>query len=546
MSAQDDWKQKYKQLKDDFQSLEKNLLKQKKGTRQQVELLHHVVRQLSLEVRGGDSVLDDKLDLLVASLDTQNPGALKNPVQALDKALRQSQAKRTKSAEEILTAVRRWITELKTLTEHERTHNSLELIKSRSIDAVHHYYELPSILSNIVKLQSEIMDSLLEADSNLLFKSGQTDLDEDSQILLQHIATDLLDLIDGIRLSGCDHQHAKKLLRKLEQGFELPELPALMHQVVKLVAECSRSANDEFEQYLLDISEQLTGMHHNLMRNHQEQQAAGQDQLKVSEQVQKDVTAIQSVAVRSNDLKQLKQIVSKQMAHVHTGVYQLKQAEQQRQREAQHRHDHLTTQLKTVEQEARKTRIKVEEERLRSRIDPLTSLANRTAYNEHIEQELALLRQYNHAFSVAVCDIDHFKQVNDKFGHLAGDKALRILASVFTDGLRSNDFVARYGGEEFIIIMPGTRSQEAARILDKLRAAIAASPFNFKGNPVPITISIGVTEVFATDSPEELFSRADSLLYQAKKSGRNRLCVEHDNPDVPTSTAEAGDHPELI
>ena len=166
---------------------------------------------------------------------------------------------------------------------------------------------------------------------------------------------------------------------------------------------------------------------------------------------------------------------------------------------------------------------------MRAISDPLTQLPNRAAYNERVEQEVAHQRRYQHPLTMVVCDLDHFKRINDGYGHLAGDKVLRLVAKLISDRLRDTDFVARYGGEEFVVLMPETAVEKARVAIEKVRKAIADSPFNFGGQPVQITMSFGITSVRVEDGSHDVaFQRADDALYQAKQQGRNRSVVAPD------------------
>ena len=198
-----------------------------------------------------------------------------------------------------------------------------------------------------------------------------------------------------------------------------------------------------------------------------------------------------------------------------------KKKEEERGHRLQDRYEDLIGKVEEMEQETRKVKAHMEEERLRARTDPLTGLPNRAAYDEHIEQEYERWSRYRTAFAVVVADLDLFKKVNDSFGHLAGDKVLRLVAKVITKNIRVTDFVARYGGEEFVIILPSTGTAEAELAMDKLRQSLEKSPFNFHGKPVGITMSFGVTEIKEGDSLDDVFTRADEALYQAKEDGRN-------------------------
>jgi two-component system cell cycle response regulator len=157
--------------------------------------------------------------------------------------------------------------------------------------------------------------------------------------------------------------------------------------------------------------------------------------------------------------------------------------------------------------------------------DELTGLYNRRYLMAHLDELLARVRQDGINAAILSFDIDHFKQVNDTWGHAAGDEVLRQLAARTMNSVRSVDLVARLGGEEFVVVMPETDVAIAVAVAERLRAAIAREPFPLKttGEQLPVTISIGVTAAGASDDRESLLRRADAALYAAKSGGRN--CV---------------------
>ena len=182
----------------------------------------------------------------------------------------------------------------------------------------------------------------------------------------------------------------------------------------------------------------------------------------------------------------------------------------------------LSKKIRSVEAESERTKSLLDEERRRANLDTLTQLPNRSAYNERAFHELRRFKRYHRPLSLAVCDIDFFKRVNDKFGHRSGDKALKVIAKAICQNVRKVDFVARLGGEEFVLILPETTGEDAFKVLEKVRKYVASIPFKFKQDLIPITISFGITQFEADDSMESVFERADKALYMAKKSGRNR------------------------
>lgn len=154
--------------------------------------------------------------------------------------------------------------------------------------------------------------------------------------------------------------------------------------------------------------------------------------------------------------------------------------------------------------------------------DPLTGVFNRLAYEEQIQSEYQRWKRFGHPLTFLIWDIDHFKQVNDQYGHAVGDTVLHDVAQQLASQIRSTDFVARYGGEEFVMLLPGATAEAALKVADKLRSSIAESEFGSNGAKLSVTISCGLSSFQPGDSPESVFERADHALYQAKRAGRNR------------------------
>jgi two-component system, cell cycle response regulator len=168
----------------------------------------------------------------------------------------------------------------------------------------------------------------------------------------------------------------------------------------------------------------------------------------------------------------------------------------------------------------------VEVEKLLVR-DYLTGLYNRQFFMERFSEELAWASRYGEPLSVIILDIDHFKKINDTYGHSCGDEVLKQLAATLTGLLRAHDVIARYGGEEFVTLLSNTTEEDAYAIGEKLRAGVQAAKFNCGpvGGKLPVTISVGVATADDLDelNAESLINRADSALYEAKAAGRNRV-----------------------
>jgi len=159
-------------------------------------------------------------------------------------------------------------------------------------------------------------------------------------------------------------------------------------------------------------------------------------------------------------------------------------------------------------------------------LDHLTQIPNRRHLDEVMEREISLAHRHGHPLSLALGDLDHFKQLNDSHGHQVGDAMLKHFAALIKDNIKGRDTPARFGGEEFAILLPNTTVYNAAKLVDSLRRLLHETDFILSRDRSAIgrmSVSFGVTQLLATDSVGDLVERADALLYRAKRNGRNRV-----------------------
>ncbi len=157
--------------------------------------------------------------------------------------------------------------------------------------------------------------------------------------------------------------------------------------------------------------------------------------------------------------------------------------------------------------------------------DPLTGLAHKGAFAEALGRELKRARRHGQPLALALLDLDRFKSVNDRFGHLAGDLVLRELAAAVRPLVRAEQLLARIGGEELAVLLPGVTLESAVLFAEKIRALVEARRIEFEGAPIAVTVSIGVAALEEADAGgDALVARADARLYDAKRAGRNRVC----------------------
>jgi len=167
--------------------------------------------------------------------------------------------------------------------------------------------------------------------------------------------------------------------------------------------------------------------------------------------------------------------------------------------------------------------------------DGLTKLYNSRSFYSQLETEVDRFNRYKHPLALLLLDLDHFKEYNDSFGHLEGDKVLVRFSQIIKSCLRANDTAYRYGGEEFTVILPETGAEEAGTVAQRIRAALEAERFRpIDGKKVTITISIGVTEYQSNEELSAFIQRADRAMYRSKQKGRNMVSMLY--PEAPSDS----------
>jgi diguanylate cyclase len=226
----------------------------------------------------------------------------------------------------------------------------------------------------------------------------------------------------------------------------------------------------------------------------------------------------------ATELHALQSLVGRGLESVGRCVHDFRRQAEDRLTEQTARTDAMCARVTTLEQETRELHGRLAEERDRARVDSLTNVANRKAFDERLSQELARMPHTTAPVTLLIWDLDHFKSINDRYGHRAGDRVLQSVAQCFATGVRSTDFVARIGGEEFAMIMIGLPIDAATAMANELRISVEALRFHFRGKRICVTASCGITEINAQEGAESAFDRADSALYRAKGAGRN-ACI---------------------
>lgn len=338
-----------------------------------------------------------------------------------------------------------------------------------------------------------------------------------------HIGESLTSLLDELELPERHKPQGEALRQRVLGGLNWYELVAVLDDLAVLILAVTDSGQREFASYLKQLNERLASFLGTLTEAHEGYSESVESARTFNQELREQVSGLQASVQEAVDLHSLKQSLEARLDGLLNTVSEHQKHRDGREEEVAQRLQSLTQKVAEMEQEAQSFRDHLEEQRQKALIDPLTGLPNRAGWGERLELEMARWKRYGGELALAVLDIDHFKRINDGYGHLAGDKVLKIIASELAKRLRKTDFIARFGGEEFVLLIPSTPLEGGRQLLQTLLDGVEQCPFHFRGERVSITLSAGLTSFVSGESSEKVFERADQALYRAKSGGRNRV-----------------------
>jgi len=331
-------------------------------------------------------------------------------------------------------------------------------------------------------------------------------------------------LLERLAIVQDSNGSAHEIQTRVHEGVDDEQWPDTLNEIVNSISGSLKKLDQEkreLEDFIVNVTAQLGEITEVISADHQDHQSDHEDAQSLHEFVQQGMSLIQKNFQSTNDLHELKSEISKNIDEIRGGVDDFVDRFNERHEATEERNIKLTQQLSQMEQETQELQVMLQENRTKLMYDALTGIYSRMAYDERIMQEMSRWSRYQTPFSYVILDIDHFKRINDTYGHNAGDKALKIVAQIMQSYVRQSDYVFRIGGEEFVLLLTSTDVAAAAIMVEKMRKGIADSSFHFKGEPVSLTLSAGITETITDDNVESIYERADKALYKAKNSGRN-------------------------
>lgn len=503
MEFKKDWKNKYQQIIDELESKEKTW-----GTLE--TLLRKAIGRLAIAGLGINKGLDTQLkDIQKISRkkkDSQLDTALDKLSSILNTLDAQTEAEQKQTQPEIKDMSNVLTQLLDLLSPPDAYQSSFEQFKKNITPS-----SSDNILGELANELNDIMALPLNAD--------------DSNELINEV---ILALLDRLSIIPGMNSKAKSIQQTIRKGIESNQWPMLLDSIAQEVNTALQLINDEkseLERFIAQVTSQLVEITGYIDEEQKDQQLSLDEVESFNLHMHEEMSKMHQNVEHATDINTLKSILDINISNLKENITHHLEVGKQLHSAAESRNSALSKQVKSMEKETIELKIRLNDSNNKLIYDTLTGVKNRMAYNEHIKNLMAHWNRYQELFSYTILDIDHFKKVNDSYGHNTGDKVLKLVAQIMQKNIRETDTLFRIGGEEFVLILPNTTAEQAAPTIEKLRQAVSQSGFRFKDEKVDIQISAGLTQVTQEDSEESLYERADKGLYQAKESGRNKLVL---------------------
>lgn len=496
----------------------------------QINSFKNIINQLIVTSEGLNYEMDDHLIQLRNKLDADfDPIALEKEVNSLVKIPAKLQKLKVEDRKKTTRLIKQGtdaISRLAKRSHDKRAVSKLQKMLNTEVEShailVHFNEVLTQCVSSVIKELEDYADCSKE-DSTQPGSSIEINskVNESLQQLLNHLS--IPNDLDVKR------EHIKKNLDKKLTGEGLSDV---IDELTELVVDAFNVEQNRFKGFLQQLSNQLRDFEVYLKTTSDNQKQASKESRQLEHGIQDNLSQIsdninemKNHFDNPNTIEELTVKVKQGLGIIGDRLKEYRENEQKREIEHQKQLMVLQERLSESEQNAEEIKSILSFQKYRINHDSLTGLPNRDCYDEHIVDSMQSWKKNSNEFSMAIGDIDHFKRINDNFGHLAGDKVLKKVATILKSSIRSSDFIARIGGEEFVLIFEHTSSKAALTILEKLRKLIEDCQFFHKEVKVQVSISFGLTTIKSEDDIESFFTRADKALYKAKDDGRNRIEV---------------------
>ncbi|UTV28256.1 GGDEF domain-containing protein [Photobacterium atrarenae] len=483
--------------------------------RREIVILKRLLSRLSVACRGLDSELDQKMDQLRTELEQQRDVSRLIPRLAVIERLVIRQAnfinqenhqlgQQCRQSGETLKRVHGLPAQLK-----RQLRNLLSQPADTLAQTHHQAIRLMALYERALKLTAVSSDAMDKKDA----------LEHD---LLLQLSEQLQHLISELDFDGETGDKLHSIRSQLLHGVVPQTLVELSLDVLRLVVDGTRQERHTSQQFLDGVNSDLATL-----------------QKTTSQSVEQSSTLYEHRSAMTGELTEL-------AGHIRQGLQDQDNLENwrptlttltkellvlaERHRALEKREKALIEQLgynqnkiTQLFEQTQSYRQRLQDQERRMFLDPLTRVYNRAACNERLEHEYRRWLRYQHPLCVALIDIDQFKDINDSYGHLAGDKMLKIIARAIRQQLGETEFIARFGGDEFMLLLPDASEESRNKTLSKVREAITQLPFRFREQNVSVSVSIGATVFDGNDTPSDVVERTEKALHSAQQTGKGRI-----------------------
>ncbi len=342
------------------------------------------------------------------------------------------------------------------------------------------------------------------------------------------IQTLLIKLLEDVARIHSYPEQLYMLQEQLQTEFVKREWNAYLDEISSEIQIIIHNINAEkiaLENLIIDATRQLKEISSTLIEEQSIRSAGRKMTQKIQEVMSRQVTSIFKKVETESDIVSLKAGINENLSIIKHSLESFKEKDTDHFLASEKINKHLQLKVESMEAESVQLKQKLSENHQKLMFDTLTGVRSRLSYDESMDQEISRWERYQLPFCYAIFDIDHFKKINDHFGHNAGDKVLRMVAKKMMQYIRKTDSLFRIGGEEFVLLLPNVSVENAAEVVEKIRSSVAELEMNIKNNKVSISLSAGLTETEKDDTIHTIYERADRALYDAKKDGRDKLVI---------------------
>lgn len=479
----------------------------------QVDTLSHFSAKLSLSCKGQDIELDNRLAKYRHALNKgtsfENLAPLINDILALLKNQESIQLAQQRDLLATINITGKQLQQTKELPEDTR--RSLRNLLDQELKDIKSIHGYIPILNKLVAIYHHTLHA--------------KQIPADSSQNADEVTQKLMATLNEISLDDKSNELLFSIKQRIGTNNKIECLLDAAIDAITLIVENINLERESAQSFLTSLNKTLEEIHLSIVSTSDHTESMAKEFDVINKRISSKIKNLNAETKSANSITSLKQLVENELKSLSKDIIEKEQLERKDRKILVDNFNKINKRIEKSEQNVHNYKERLNEQRLKSLLDSLTKLPNRAAFDEYYAHEMKVFTEKHHDITLVVIDVDHFKSINDQFGHSAGDITLQVIAKALEKSIRKSDFIARYGGEEFVLLMPNMTLDNALTHLDRLRLSVRKIPFKFKNEQIQITVSLGATQFKQGDTPLIAFDRADEALYEAKNSGRDRLCI---------------------